>query len=109
MKNVQFHVQGNLSEYSSTQIKKIKETVAVIVGCSSDDVLVSGICPSTSFLVVLSLKDIYLDKLMNMKQLDKDDLQKLNIDYVVVDLTTVFLKPTKGKPFCHISVWTKKS
>lgn len=98
-KNVQFHVRGNLSEYSPIQIEKIKETVAVIVGCSSRDVHVGGFVPSTSFLVVLSLIEIYLEKLFNMEQWQKDRLIEVDIDYIIVDLKIIYIDSSKGNSF----------
>lgn len=92
-------MRGNLSEYSPNQIEKIKETVAVIVGCSFKEVHVGGFAPSTSFLVVLSLKEIYLEQLYNLEQWQKDRLIEVNIDYFIVDLKIIYIDSSKGKSF----------
>lgn len=89
-------MRGNLSEYSAKQIEKIKETVAVILECSSEDIAVIGYCPSNSFLIVLSIKEVYLSKLLKMGPLDKCKLRKLNIDYLIIDLYVIYVEPPKG-------------
>lgn len=45
--HVQFHVRGNLSDYSANQIKNITETVAEMMGCSPQDVRVEKFSHST--------------------------------------------------------------
>lgn len=49
-----------------------------------------------SFFIVLAIKDIYIEKLLNIKEHDKDKLRKLNIDYFKDDFKTISLKQTKG-------------
>lgn len=94
---MQFHVRGNLSDYTTKHIEKIKETVAVMLGCKSEEILMVGYCPSTSFLVVLSIKDVFLSKLLKMGQSEKKTISKLNIDYLIIDLFIVYVEPSKGK------------
>lgn len=100
-RNIQVHVLGNLTEYSSERIQKIKDTVAAIVGCTSEDILVGGFTYSNSFFVILAIKDIYHSKLLDMGQQDRDKLKQLNIDFLIVDLNVIFLDHRKGKP-CSI-------
>lgn len=95
-KKVQFHVQGNISNYTAEQIGLIRETVAAIVGCDSEEIDLNGLCNSTSFFVDLSMKERYVDSLLNMKQQDKEKLILLNIDYFIVDLNFEYLKNPKG-------------
>lgn len=87
-KNVQFHVRGNLSNYTKEKIFKIKETVAAIVGCPEEEICVSGFLHSSSFIVVFSVKEIYLRNILAMKQQDKDKLCSLNIDYFTIECLT---------------------
>lgn len=96
-KNVQCHVRGNLSNYTTKDIEKIKKTVAAILGCLPEEVLTVGYCPSTSFLVVLSMKDVFLSKLLKMGQSEKNEIRKLNIDYLIIDLFIYYVEPSKGK------------
>lgn len=49
-------MQGNLSDYTTEDTQKIKETVAVILKCTADNILMSGLYQATSFLVVISIK-----------------------------------------------------
>lgn len=90
-------MHGEFEDYEPKKIEKIKATVAAIVGCSSDKIFVGGICPSSSFLLVLSIKNAYVGKLLEIGQEDKAKLIMLNIDYFIVDMTIVHLKCPKGK------------
>lgn len=94
-RNIQVHVLGNLTEYSSERIQEIKDTVAAIVGCTSEDILVGGFTDSNSFFVILAIKDIYHSKLLDMGQQDRDKLRQLNIDFLIVDLNVIFLDHRK--------------
>lgn len=89
-------MKGNLSDYSSERIAEIRETVAVLLKCTSEDILIGGACPSSSFLLVLSIKDAYWCKLLTLEQCEKDKLTKLDIDYFIVDLIVINLEPSKG-------------
>nr|XP_034316342.1 uncharacterized protein LOC117685877 [Crassostrea gigas] len=93
--NVLFHVKGNLSDYSLERIAEIRETLAVLLNCTSKEILIGGACPSNSFLLVLSIKETYSCKLLALEQCDKDKLTKLNIDYIIVDLIVISLEPSK--------------
>lgn len=97
--NVLFHVKGNLSDYSFERIAEIRETLAVLLNCTSKEILIGGACPSNSFLLVLSIKETYSCKLSALKQCDKDKLTKLNIDYIIVDLIVINLESSKGNTF----------
>lgn len=95
-KTVQFHVQGSISDYTTNQIEIIKETVAAIVGCDNEEIHLNGFCKSTSFFVVLSIKEKYINSLFNMKQQDKEKLIGLNINYFIIDSDHVYLNNPKG-------------
>lgn len=90
-------MHGDFKDYEPGQIEKLKATVAAIVGCSSDEIFVGGIHPSSSFLLALSINNDYVGKLLEIGQEDKAKLIKLNIDYLIVDLTIVHLECLKGK------------
>lgn len=101
-KKVQFHVQGNISNYTADQIGIIKETVAAIVGCDNEEIHLNGFYNSDSFFVVLSMKELYVNGLFNMKQQDKENLVNLNINYFIVDSDHIYLKNPKGS-FCNLT------
>lgn len=103
-KNIQVHVLGNLSEYNSEGIEKIKDTVAAIVGCTSKEIVVGGISHSNSFFLALAIKDTYYRKLLDMGQQDKEKLRQLNIDFLIVDLNVIFLDHWKGKPYSILNI-----
>lgn len=98
-------MQGNLSDYSFERIAEIRETLAVLLNCTSKEILIGGACPSNSFLLVVSIKETYSGKLLALEQCDKDKLTKLNIDYIIVDLIVINLEPSKGDQFIIYNVY----
>lgn len=96
-KRVKFHVQGNLKDYNQEQIDIIKETVATLLGCTLDDIFVSGFDHSSSFFVIISIKQIFVKYLFLLDDNDKEILAGLHIDYFVVDYVPVYLNRSKGK------------
>lgn len=98
-------MKGNLSDYSLERIAEIRETLAVLLNCTSKEILIGGACPSNSFLLVLSIKETYSCKLLALEQCDKDKLTKLNIDYIIVDLIVISLEPSKGAQFIIYNVY----
>lgn len=107
-KKAQFHVQGNISNYTTDQIVIIKETVAAIVGCDKEEIHLNGFYNSDSFFVVLSMKELYVNGLFNMKQQDKEKLVNLNINYFIVDSDHVYLEYPKGN-FCAMIILCPES
>lgn len=96
-KKVEFHIQGDLLAYSKEQIESILETVAVILQCGKKEIIVNGLRQANSFFIVLSIKEMYMKKLLNLNESGRDELQKQNIDYFIIDKTLVSLKRKKGK------------
>lgn len=94
--NVRFHVVAKLRHFTAEDATKIRKTVAEILNCPLDEVTVNGYLHSTSFFIVLSIKDIYIEQLLTMKQHEKNKLKKLNIDYFKDDFHTVILVGTAG-------------
>lgn len=45
-----------------------------------------------SFFIVLVIKDIYIEKFLNIKEYDKDKFRKFNIDYFKDDFKIISLK-----------------
>lgn len=99
-------MRGNISDYSKELIEKIIETVASVVGCSSKEIHVNGNRNSSSFFVVLSMKEPFTRKLLSMEQDGKDILSQLNIDYIIVDNDIIYLEHLQGKliPMCMIII-----
>lgn len=88
---------GNLTNYTKGQIETIRETVAVILRFTATDIYVSGLDHSTSFFVVISIKQNYLKNLLAMGEQDQEKLIELKIDHFFVDFVTVYLLYPKGK------------
>lgn len=102
-RNVRFHVARHLHQFSTEDETKIRETVSRIVGCSIEDVEVNGYLYSSSFFLVLSIKEIYIERLFDMKQHDKEQLSTLSIDYFKDDYNIVQLEHTAGT--CNLFVF----
>lgn len=94
---VKFHVKAHLPDYTTKQIEIIKDTVAAILGCTTAGIFVSGYDHSTSFFVVLSIRQLYLRKLFAMEEQEKEKLTGLNIDYFIVDFITVYINRPNEK------------
>lgn len=99
-----FHVLGEINKYNKDDTTKIMKTVASIVGCSEKDISICGILPSSSFFVVLSIKEIWIKRLKSLNQHDNDKLSKLNIDYFKDDLgqTAGNARLILKDPFCNV-------
>lgn len=95
--DVQFHVQGEISGYTKEYIQDVIETVAAIVDCNEEDILLNGVRHSTSFLLSLSVKEVYSWKLMVLNEEDGKKLRRLTIDYLIIDKNTIDLEGLKGK------------
>lgn len=95
-RNVRFHVVRYLQQFSTEDETKIRETVSNIVGCSIEYVRVHGYLYSSSFFIVLSIKEIYIERLFAMQQHDKERLSQLSIDYFKDDFNTLRLEQTAG-------------
>lgn len=89
---VRFHVKANLQDYTIEQIEIIKDTVAASLGCTSDDISVIGYEHSTSFYVVLSIRQVFIKKLIAIEEHVKEKFFNLNIDYLIVDIITVYIR-----------------
>lgn len=94
---VQFHVQGDLKNYTKENIVNIVETVAGILDCRTDEIIVNGVHHSRSFMLVLSMKDIYISKLMTLSERDCRHLTRLHIDFFILNQKIFQLASSKGK------------
>lgn len=73
------------------------KTVAAILECKKEDILLNGVRHSTSFLLSLPVKNAYLWKLSAMNEQDWLKLHRLNIDYLIIDDEEISLKKQEGK------------
>lgn len=94
---MQFHVQGEISGYTKNYIEAVIETVAIILDCKVEDILLNGVRHSTSFLLTLSVKEVYRCKLSALNERDRQQLRKLNIDYLIIDRDIISLEGANGK------------
>lgn len=96
-KNVEFHVQGDVSGYTRAYINHVIKTVAAILDCKDEDILLNGVRQSESFLIILSVKRIYIWKLLVLKEKDRIQLKRHNIDYLIIEKNIIQLEAQKGK------------
>lgn len=99
-KNVEFHIKGELKDYSREEIKSIVDVVADILDCKVEEIRVSGVRPSASFYLVLSINENDAQKLLYMNEEDRLRLTKFNIDNLIVDENTITINSENG---AHIS------
>lgn len=95
--DVQFHVQGDLSGYTKEFIRQVIETVAAILDCKEEDIQLNAVRYSTSFFLSLSIKKVYIRKLLALKEQDRLKFKILNIDYLKMDKETIHLYRGEGK------------
>lgn len=78
------------------EIKSIVDVVADILDCKVEEIRVSGVRPSTSFYLVLSIKENDAQKLSYMNEEDVLRLTKFNIDILIVDENTITINSENG-------------
>lgn len=98
---MKFHIKGNLDDYTRQDIDDIVEEVADMLECEKRNILVNGVLHSSSFLLVLSIKETYVWKLPCMNEQDKMKLQRLNIDYLMIGEEVIVLDGSKGNYRFH--------
>lgn len=78
------------------EIKSIVDVVADILDCKVEEIRVSGVRPSASFYLVLSIKENDAQKLSYMNEEDVLRLTKFNIDILIVDENTITINSENG-------------
>lgn len=86
-----------MSGYTKDYINHVIKTVAVILRCKEEDVLLNGAQHSKSFLLSLSIKEPYVRKLLALEVKDRLKLRGLNIDYLIIDGNILDIEIPKGK------------
>lgn len=95
--NLKVHVNGDLNEYE--QIEAIIEEIAQILNYDKRNIRIISVKPSTSVLLVLSIKEADTRKLLSMSEENQLKLRELNIDYMIVDKEILILDSSKGNFF----------
>lgn len=90
-------MRGELTGYTKEYTRQVMKTVAAILDCKEEDIILQGVRHSTSFLLFLSVKKVYSLKLLALNEQDRLKLRILNIDYLIIDKDTIFLEKPKGK------------
>lgn len=79
-------------DYSDRYCEKLKKPVAAIVGCKLEEIEIVEFKRTMSFEVVLSIKDMDLQNLLTMPQIDHEQLYRLKVDHFIADGRKVFIK-----------------
>lgn len=93
---------GDLSNFNKEKRRLIKETVAAMVECKTDRVILNGYGRSGSFFAIVSIEVIYVGKLVALKEQDRYRFVRLDIDYFIVDFIKVISKLSQSK--CYIQL-----
>lgn len=90
-------MKGDVDKYSKKEIDDILEGIAEVLNCEKRDILVNGVLPSMSFILVLLIDKAYTLKLNALDEQDCKKFRGLKIDYFVIDKTRFLLEYSKGK------------
>ncbi|XP_062572223.1 uncharacterized protein LOC134234179 [Saccostrea cucullata] len=102
---VRFHICGNFKEYSKEDIYSIRDTVANMLECSKEYVVISGIEHDKSFVVVLSIKEEYTFALLSNAQDILKHLCFLNVDYLVCGEIVIRKGHTSKEKDVELAKW----
>lgn len=94
---VKFHVEGYLKEYTTDDIKLIINTVAKLLNCTTNDILIGGFDHASSFHLIVAIREAYIRNLFEFEENDEEKLAELSINCFIVDILTVYLRHPKGK------------
>lgn len=80
---VYLHVVDDIEHFTS--IESLKQTVASIVGCTSDDIKVIGFHPENSFIIIITMRAEFLKilKKTNIQNLTK--LLSFKVDWIRIE------------------------
>lgn len=90
-------MKGNLGDYTKEDIQNIVKTVAAMLDCDENDIFVNGVLHSTSFILIISMRESFTQRLSALNAQDSLKLQMLNIDSLSLNGKTITLESVKGK------------
>lgn len=82
---------------------RLKFAISAAIGCEAHEVSIIDIFQENSLVVVIFVKECYLDKLLNMKGKDHKRLQRLNVDYFIANNRVVFIEREKPGNLCILN------
>lgn len=99
---VKFHVEGYLKEYTTDDIKLIINTVAKLLNCTTNDILIGGFDHASSFHLIVAIREAYIRNLFDFEENDEEKLAELSINCFIVDILTVYLRHPKEDGFTQV-------
>lgn len=90
-------MQADMKQYTKKEIEIIRNTVVELLICKTEDIFVSGFDHSSSFYVIVSIREDYIKNMFALEEHDKQKLAALRINCFMVDCVTVYLNDQKGK------------
>lgn len=80
---VYLHVVDDIEHFNS--IESLIQTVASIVGCTSNEIKVIGLQPENSFIIIITMTEKLLNILKNLNALNLQKLLQYNVDWIEIE------------------------
>lgn len=80
---VHLHVLADIETF--TKMDSLLQTVASIAGCSSTDIEIVGLKPDKSFILIITMRDDFLNILKETNPLDFKILLIYNVDWIKIE------------------------
>lgn len=93
---MQIYIQDDFRSLAGKEIQEIVKIIAAMLNCNQDDILVVGVYPSGSVILVLSVKEKYACKCTALNEEDSQKLRRLKVDHFIVDEKTILLEMSTG-------------
>lgn len=80
---VYLHVVDDIEHF--TTIESLIQTVASIVGCTSNEIKVIGLQPENSFIIIITMNEKLLNIFKNLNALNLQKLLQYNVDWIEIE------------------------
>lgn len=80
---VYLHVVDDIEHF--TTIESLIQTVASIVGCTSNEIEVIGLQPENSFIIIITMNEKLLNIFKNLNALNLQKLLQYNVDWIEIE------------------------
>ncbi|XP_062568561.1 uncharacterized protein LOC134230738 [Saccostrea cucullata] len=87
--HVQFHISTNIDSYPREYAEGLRETVAELVACPKDSIILDGIRRSSSFNLVFQMKREHASKLIHMQPQKLAVLGRYAVDKIIDGQQTI--------------------
>lgn len=98
---IKFHVAGGLDTFRRQQLEHVQRTVAQLMGCQPEYVIVAGIEPSNSLVVTLMVLAAYVDLLPCADKYELGLLKAVDVDKIITNKGIEMDVPCYGIYICN--------